>query len=68
VESELAVSLQDLLLRRTGIGTGSCLGLDCASAIAQRMGGLLGWSPRRLEAEVDAYESTVRQGLRFRSD
>jgi glycerol-3-phosphate dehydrogenase len=68
VESELAVSLQDVLLRRTGLGTGSCLGLDCAPAIAQRMGALLGWSPRRVEAELDAYESTVRQGLRFRSE
>jgi glycerol-3-phosphate dehydrogenase len=68
VESELAVSLQDLLLRRSGIGTGPCLGLDCAPAIAQRMGTLLGWSPRRLEAELDAYEGAVRQGLRFRSE
>ena len=68
VESELAVSLQDLLLRRTGIGTGPCLGLDCAPAIAQLMGALLGWSPRRLEAELDAYEGAVRQGLRFRSE
>jgi glycerol-3-phosphate dehydrogenase len=68
VESELAVSLQDLLLRRTGIGTGPCLGLDCAPAIAQRMGALLGWSARRTEAEVDAYEGAARQGLRFRSE
>ena len=68
VEGELAVSLQDLLLRRTGIGTGPCLGLDCAPAIAQRMGALLGWTARRAEAELDAYEGTVRQGLRFRSE
>ena len=57
VESELAVSLQDVLLRRTGLGTGPCLGLDCAPAIAQRMGALLGWSPRRAEAELDAYDA-----------
>ncbi len=68
VENELGVSLQDVLLRRTGLGTGPCLGLDCAPAIAQRMGALLGWSPRRVEAELDAYESTVRQGLRFRGE
>jgi glycerol-3-phosphate dehydrogenase len=68
VEGELAVSLQDLLLRRTGIGTGPCLGLDCAPAIAQRMGALLGWTGRRIEAEIDAYEGTVRQGLRFRTE
>jgi glycerol-3-phosphate dehydrogenase len=68
VEHELAVSLQDLILRRTGIGTGPCLGLDCAPAIAQRMGALLGWSGRRVEAELDAYEGAVRQGLRFREE
>jgi len=66
VETELAVSLQDVLLRRTGIGTGPCLGLDCAGAIAQRMGALCGWSPRRIDAELDAYHAAVRQGLRFR--
>ncbi|MGH7263612.1 MAG: glycerol-3-phosphate dehydrogenase/oxidase [Candidatus Rokuibacteriota bacterium] len=67
VEGELAVSLQDVLLRRTGIGTGPCLGLDCAGSIAQRMGALVGWSPRRTEAEVDAYHAVARQGLRFRA-
>jgi glycerol-3-phosphate dehydrogenase len=66
VEHELAVSLQDVLLRRTGIGTGPCLGLDCAPAVASRMGALLGWSPRRTEAEVEAYGGVVRQALRFR--
>jgi glycerol-3-phosphate dehydrogenase len=68
VEHELAVSLQDLLLRRTGIGSGPCLGLDCAPGIAQRMGALLGWTGRRLEAELDAYDGAVRQGLRFRAE
>ena len=67
VETELTVSLQDFLLRRTGIGTGPCLGLDCAAAIASRMGALRGWSARRLEAELDAYHAVVRQALRFRS-
>jgi glycerol-3-phosphate dehydrogenase len=66
VETELAVSLQDFLLRRTGIGTGPCLGLDCGAAIAQRMGLLCGWSGRRTEAELDAYQAVVRQALRFR--
>jgi glycerol-3-phosphate dehydrogenase len=66
VEAELTVSLQDVLLRRTGLGTGPCLGLDCAAAIAQRMGALCGWSPRRLDAELEAYHGVVRQGLRFR--
>jgi glycerol-3-phosphate dehydrogenase len=66
VEGELTVSLQDFLLRRTGIGTGPCLGLDCAAGIAARMGALLGWTTRRIDAELGAYQAVVRQGLRFR--
>jgi glycerol-3-phosphate dehydrogenase len=68
VEHELAVSLQDVLLRRTGLGTGPCLGLDCAEGVARRMGALLSWSPRRVEAELDAYHGVIRQALRFREE
>ncbi len=64
---ELAVSLQDVLLRRTGIGQSQCQGLDCAQAIGSRMGELLGWSPRRLEAEIEAYQQYVDRSHRFRS-
>jgi glycerol-3-phosphate dehydrogenase len=66
LETEQTVSLQDLLLRRTGIGTGACLGLDCAPAIAQRMGTLLAWGSRRIDAELEAYHRVIRQALRFR--
>jgi glycerol-3-phosphate dehydrogenase len=67
VQDELAVSLQDVLLRRTGIGTSPCQGLDCAEAIGGRMAAMLGWSPRRLEAELDAYRSHVARSHRFRA-
>jgi glycerol-3-phosphate dehydrogenase len=66
VQEELAVSLQDVLLRRTGIGTSLCQGLDCAEAIAERMGQLHGWTPRRLAAELDAYGAHVARSQRFR--
>ncbi|HET8576094.1 MAG TPA: glycerol-3-phosphate dehydrogenase/oxidase [Methylomirabilota bacterium] len=66
VTEELAVSLQDVLLRRTGIGQSRCQGLDCAPAIARRMSRLLGWSPRRLDAELDAYHEYVERSHRFR--
>ncbi len=66
VQEELAVSLQDVLLRRTGIGTSPCQGLDCAEGIARRMAALLGWSPRRLEAELEAYRAHVARSQRFR--
>ncbi|HEU5320182.1 MAG TPA: glycerol-3-phosphate dehydrogenase/oxidase, partial [Methylomirabilota bacterium] len=41
VSEELTVSLQDFLLRRTGIGTSRCQGEDCAEAIAGRLAALL---------------------------
>ncbi|PYN10628.1 MAG: hypothetical protein DME06_13695, partial [Candidatus Rokuibacteriota bacterium] len=67
VSHEHAVSLQDVLFRRTGIGTSRCQGQDCAETIGRRMATLLGWSPRRLAAELDAWESHVARSQRFRS-
>jgi glycerol-3-phosphate dehydrogenase len=67
VQEELTVSLQDFLLRRTGIGTSRCQGRDCATAIASRLAALLGWSPRRLEAELEAYQAQVARSHRFRA-
>ena len=66
VHDEMAVSLQDVLLRRTGIGTSACQGLDCAESIAQRMAHLAGWSPRRLDAELDAYHAHVERSHKFK--
>jgi glycerol-3-phosphate dehydrogenase len=67
VNDELTVSLQDFLLRRTGIGTSRCQGRDCAEGIAHRMAPLLGWSARRLDAELEAYQSQVARSQRFRA-
>ena len=60
VAEEMAVSLQDFLLRRTAIGQSACLGLDCYEAIGGRMGALAGWSSRRLDAELEAYRGCRR--------
>ena len=67
VSDELAVSLQDVLLRRTGIGQSRCQGLDCAATVGARMAELCGWSPRRLDAELDAYHQHVERSVRFRA-
>ena len=63
-QEELTVSLQDFLLRRTGIGTSACQGDDCAEAIGHRMAALLGWSTRRLDAELEAYQADVARSRR----
>src|SRR5438552_2994537 len=65
-QDELAVSLQDVMLRRTGIGTSRCQGLDCAEAIGGRLAELCGWTSRRLDAELDAYQAHVSRSQRFR--
>ena len=67
VREEMAVSLQDVLLRRTGIGQSLCQGLDCAEAVGSRMAELCGWSPRRLDAELAAYRQHVDRSHRFRT-
>jgi glycerol-3-phosphate dehydrogenase len=67
VQDEMTVSLQDFLLRRTGIGTSSCQGLDCAEPIGRRMRDLLGWSSRRLDAELEAYRTYVARAHRFKT-
>ncbi len=67
VHEEMAVSLQDVLLRRTGIGTSRCQGQDCAESIGRRMAQLLAWTPRRLEAELVAYEAHVARSHQFRT-
>jgi glycerol-3-phosphate dehydrogenase len=66
VQDEMAVSLQDVLLRRTGIGTSRCQGQDCAESIGQRMAQLLGWTPRRLDAELNAYRAHLDRSHKFR--
>jgi glycerol-3-phosphate dehydrogenase len=59
VEHELAKKAEDVLLRRTGIGTSTCLGLDCVGEVARLMGGRLGWDGGRVEREVAEYKSRV---------
>jgi glycerol-3-phosphate dehydrogenase len=66
VQDEMAVSLQDVMLRRTGIGTSRCQGTDCVESIGQRMAQLLGWTPRRLDAELAAYHAHVARSHKFR--
>jgi glycerol-3-phosphate dehydrogenase len=66
VREEMAVSLQDVLIRRTGIGQSLCQGLDCAESIGRRMAEVAGWSPRRLDAELEAYQKYVDRSHRFR--
>jgi glycerol-3-phosphate dehydrogenase len=53
VEREMARTLDDVLLRRTGIGTLGEPSLDTLEAVAQRMAGLLNWDTHRFDDEVE---------------
>lgn len=66
VEHELTETLSDFLLRRTGIGTSACMGLDCCRQIAAWMGEARGWDARRVDREIQAYLDEIALGQRFR--
>jgi glycerol-3-phosphate dehydrogenase len=59
VEHEMAVHLDDVVFRRTGLGTVGHPGSACLRRCADIMGDLLGWSSARRAAEVE------RTGRRF---
>ncbi len=63
---EMARTLTDVMLRRTAVGQGACLGRDCAPRVARLMAGLLGWDERRIAREVEAYAAVVADTVAFR--
>jgi glycerol-3-phosphate dehydrogenase len=68
LEHELTERLSDFLLRRTGIGTSTCLGKDCCERIAVLMGEAKGWDRARIDQEIAAYLDEVALGQQFRSE
>jgi len=65
VSREWAITLGDVLLRRTALGLMACQALDCIDAVAERMGLLLGWDAQRRAAEIDAYRREIAPMRRF---
>jgi len=59
VRREFARHLADVYLRRTGIGTSDCRGLDCTEEGAAVLGRELGWSKERIAEEIDNYRQEV---------
>jgi glycerol-3-phosphate dehydrogenase len=69
VEHELALALDDVLVRRTSIAlTARDRGLPAAARAAELMGARLGWSAARVEAEQAAYREEIARSERFRGD
>ena len=65
VREEWAMTLGDVLLRRTALGLAACQGLDRLDAVADLVGDLLGWDPARRAAEVSAYQDEIAPMRRF---
>ncbi len=57
VQSEMALTLTDVVVRRTGLGSAGYPGDDVVSACAGLMAGELGWNAERVEAEKNALRS-----------
>lgn len=61
VRTEMATRLEDVVLRRTDLGSGSHPGMDALQRVAARMSKLLGWDADRTRHEVDATEAVLRR-------
>jgi glycerol-3-phosphate dehydrogenase len=63
VEDEMAVHLDDVILRRTNLGFGSHPGARAVEEAAAVMQSLLGWSAAQRREEVAATEAVLRHHL-----
>ena len=68
VRYEMAKHLDDVLLRRTGIGTGHTEGLGCLERVADLMAEELGWSVERRSQEVARYRAFVARNHRIHEE
>ena len=59
IKYEKAVTLRDVLLRRSQIQLSIEQGLDCVEPIAQHMASLLGWSPEKTKTEIHEYKKAL---------
>jgi glycerol-3-phosphate dehydrogenase len=65
VADEWAMSLGDVLLRRTPLGLEACQALDCLDNVAVRMAQLLGWDRAERARQIDAYGREIEPMRRF---
>jgi glycerol-3-phosphate dehydrogenase len=68
VESEWALSLGDVLLRRTPLGLHACQALDCLGTVVDHVGPLLDWSLDEKRRQVEAYRAEIAPMRRFSRD
>jgi glycerol-3-phosphate dehydrogenase len=59
VRHEKAVTLNDIMLRRTQLQLSDEQGMDCVENIANRLAEILGWSSERRDAEISHYKDSL---------
>jgi glycerol-3-phosphate dehydrogenase len=62
---EWALSLGDVLLRRTPLGLDACQALDCLDSVADHLARLLGWDRAERSRQIDAYRREIEPMRRF---
>lgn len=62
VHREMALTLSDVVFRRTGLGTGGHPGNSAIHACARLMAAELGWSAARVECELEQVGARFRHG------
>ncbi|MFO0723130.1 MAG: glycerol-3-phosphate dehydrogenase [Myxococcota bacterium] len=69
VEQELALTVEDVLVRRTSLAlTAKDQARGVAAQVADRLGRTLSWSAQERQARLDEFEKTVDRGVAFRSE
>jgi glycerol-3-phosphate dehydrogenase len=61
VRAEMAARLEDVVLRRTDLGSGSHPGMAALQRVAARMATLLGWDADRTQHEIEATDAVLRR-------
>jgi glycerol-3-phosphate dehydrogenase len=64
IEQEMAVSVEDFLLRRSGLNWTAQLVPEAAPAVAEIFARRLGWSAERREAALEHYSRSACVALR----
>jgi glycerol-3-phosphate dehydrogenase len=65
VADEWALSLADVLLRRTMLGLEACQALECLDGVADHMARLLGWNRLERARQIEAYRREIEPMRRF---
>ncbi len=57
--NEKALSLRDVMFRRTQIQLSENQGFDCVDKIARRMGDILNWDSAEINTEIQQYKDSL---------